>query len=412
MLDEPDDRPRRPDAAFWRPAGVAVGSAFTRTDRVLEIDDNHAAGVGGLVALLCLGAWMAWMALAELGVYVVADNGRIEVETTTASVDAPVEGRIVAVRARLADTVRAGEVLFEIDRTAQQLELRQVELQRAAALRELASIRDQIAVEAAAIADAGAVTDQALDVARARDHEAAEAARLARREAERAQLLLGSGALPELESIRAQSAARQREQAALATSLATKQLRAEGRSQRTDRAAHIEQLRRGIVALEGEIEVLGARQERIRSEIEIGRVRAPVDGEIGTLGAVELGTFVDAGERLAVVVPPGALELVGDFAVADAVGRIEPGQLGIVRLHGFPWTQYGTLDGEVAKVATEADHGLIRVELMIRRDTGSRIPVQHGLRGTIEIEVDRVSPLTLVIRAAGRMLTGDADQGV
>jgi membrane fusion protein (multidrug efflux system) len=45
------------------------------------------------------------------------------------------------------------------------------------------------------------------------------------------------------------------------------------------------------------------------------------------------------------------------------------------------------------------------VELEIERDPESRIPLRHGLPGTLEIEVDRVSPAALVARSIGRVLT-------
>ena len=36
---------------------------------------------------------------------------------------------------------------------------------------------------------------------------------------------------------------------------------------------------------------------------------------------------------------------------------------------------------------------------------GSRIPLQHGMPASAEIEVERVSPASLVLDAAGRFLT-------
>ena len=32
------------------------------------------------------------------------------------------------------------------------------------------------------------------------------------------------------------------------------------------------------------------------------------------------------------------------------------------------------------------------------------VPMQHGLPGTLEVEVDRVTPASLVLRACGRLL--------
>ena len=75
-----------------------------------------------------------------------------------------------------------------------------------------------------------------------------------------------------------------------------------------------------------------------------------------------------------------------------------------MRPDGFPWTQYGTLPATVSRIASEPRSGLVRVELDVQKRPDSAIPIQHGLPGTLEIEVERVSPAELVLRAAGRRL--------
>jgi len=58
----------------------------------------------------------------------------------------------------------------------------------------------------------------------------------------------------------------------------------------------------------------------------------------------------------------------------------------------------------VASVAHETRDGQIRVELSLTPDFTSAIPLQHGLSGTVEVEVERVAPVTLVLRAVGKHL--------
>lgn len=91
-----------------------------------------------------------------------------------------------------------------------------------------------------------------------------------------------------------------------------------------------------------------------------------------------------------------------------ALGRIRPGQPAIVRLDGFPWTQYGSLSATVAAV-DDARSGQLRVDLLIQDDPGSAIPLQPGLRGAVEIEVERVTPATLLLRTTGQALAPPAD---
>jgi Cation efflux system protein CusB domain 1 len=101
----------------------------------------------------------------------------------------------------------------------------------------------------------------------------------------------------------------------------------------------------------------------------------------------------------------GMLKIMTDFLPPAALGRIQPGQPARLRLDGFPWTQYGAVSATVASVASEVRDGWVWVELAVRPDAAPPIPLQHGLPGTVEVEVDRVSPTTLILRTAGPLFT-------
>ena len=62
-------------------------------------------------------------------------------------------------------------------------------------------------------------------------------------------------------------------------------------------------------------------------------------------------------------------------------------------------------------VASEIRKGLLRVELAIDAPQASDIPLIHGLPGDVEIELEQISPASLVLRVAGRRAAGDAAQG-
>jgi membrane fusion protein (multidrug efflux system) len=113
---------------------------------------------------------------------------------------------------------------------------------------------------------------------------------------------------------------------------------------------------------------------------------------------------VRQGDTLGVVLPAGALRVVASFLPAVALGRVRTGQPARLRLDGFPWAQYGSLAATVTSVATEARDGAIRVELHLPAATPTAIPLQHGLPGAVEVEVERISPATLVLREVGKHL--------
>jgi membrane fusion protein (multidrug efflux system) len=73
-----------------------------------------------------------------------------------------------------------------------------------------------------------------------------------------------------------------------------------------------------------------------------------------------------------------------------------------MRLDGYPWTQYGSIEAAVSHVAGEVRDGTVRVELAVSPSVAVSAPLQHGLPGSLEVEVERVSPAALVMRTAGR----------
>jgi hypothetical protein len=81
------------------------------------------------------------------------------------------------------------------------------------------------------------------------------------------------------------------------------------------------------------------------------------------------------------------------------------GQPAQLRLAGFSWTEYGVVEGVVARVGGEVRDGRVRVELDVHAETAPRVPAQHGLAGTLEVEVERASPASLLLRSAGHWLT-------
>src|SRR5262249_57306418 len=105
------------------------------------------------------------------------------------------------------------------------------------------------------------------------------------------------------------------------------------------------------------------------------------------------------------IVPDGDIIAVGLFSPSVASGRIRRGQRARIRLDGFPWAQYGTVDATVARVANEVRDGAVRIELAVAAGSNTRIALEHGLTGSVEIAVERVTPLTLLLRTAGALQT-------
>lgn len=366
-----------------------------------------------LLVTALLGSWAVWFVLARVALYEVSATARLEVDQAAHPVEAQVAGRVKATHLVLGQEVQVGDVLVELEADTQQLLLEEGRVQLAALAPQLTALDAEIAAEEQAQREDQQAGQMALAQARSRYQEAEAAAQLRAAEAERMTLLHARNYIAELDLLRARAEAQQRWAAANALRLEIGRLEWDQRTQRSNRKVRLEGLRREVTQLEGQMATVAAASERLEYEIGRRRIRAPVSGRLGEVASLRIGAVVREGDKLGVVVPPGTLKAVADFLPPAALGRIHPGQPAWLRLEGFPWTQYGAIAAMVASVAGEVRNGQVRVELAIRPDPAPPIPVQHGLPGTVEVEVDRVSPATLVLRTAGLLLAtrnGEADR--
>jgi multidrug resistance efflux pump len=374
--------------------------------------DLSGAGTGGrsatitaVVGVVLLAAWAVWFAVARVSVYELSRTARLEVETAPHDVDAPVGGRVVASRLILGREVAKGEVLLELESERFRLE-RVAELTRLGTLApQIAALRREVLEGEKGLRGEGRVAAASAEEERARQRAAEALARLKSDEQTQLEALRQNQAVSALETERTAAEAQRHRAESDAHGAAIGRLGTEKGLRLADRRAVMARLEQEIARLDGERQVAEARVRLYDEEIALRQVRAPISGRIESVVDLRPGSVIDAGRRLATIVPSGTLRAVASYDPATSVGRIHPQQRARLRLHGFPWTKYGSIPAVVDRVGNEPKDGQIRVELLLRPAPGSRIPLQHGLPGTAEIEVERASPASLVLDAAGRYLT-------
>jgi membrane fusion protein (multidrug efflux system) len=377
---------------------------FSTTQRTLEADGFRGTTLGVLLVAGLLGAWTVWFVGAQVALYAVSETARLEISQAAHPVEAPVAGRVVATHLALGQEVQGGDVLVELDATAPQLQREEEQVRWRALAPQLDALHTAIAAEEQALRESRHAGRVALEEARARQREAEVAARAAEEEAELFARLEARGLPAQIDLLRAKAEAQRRRAAADTLRLAVSRLDSEHRTQESDRKARLEGLRRDVTRLSGDTATAATMVERLAHEIDRRRIRAPMAGRLGEVAELRIGSVVQEGNRLAAVVPRGELQVVADFLPPSALGRIRPGQPARLRLEGFPWTQYGSLAATVSRVASEVRNGRVRVELSVDPERVSPIPLQHGLPGTVEVQVERVAPATLVLRTAGKLL--------
>jgi multidrug resistance efflux pump len=381
-----------------------MSTVFFRSIRALEADDARRPMLALLFAAVLLAAWTAWFFLAHIAMYEVTDKADLEVDRAAHPVEAQFTGRVVSSQLALDREVRAGDVLVELDADAQQLQLKEERTRLAALVPQLAALQSEIATEEKAWQQEQQAAKLGLDESAARSREAEASAHLAEDEAKREAQLFTESVVSEVDLHRARAAAQERRAAAESLQLATSRLDPQQRTQESERLARIQEIRTQLIQMQGQQATVSAEIERLQGEVRRRSIQAPVDGTLGEVASLRVGSVVREGERLAAVVPSGNLRIVANFLPPDALGRIKPSQTARLRLEGFPWAQFGSVNATVSSVANEIRDGRIRVELAVDSNGNSRIPLQHGLPGTVEVEVDRITPASLVLRIAGRAL--------
>jgi membrane fusion protein (multidrug efflux system) len=381
-----------------------MSTAFSRTVRTLHADGFRPSLVGVGAVLLLLGSWAAWSLLARVTLYEVSANARLEIDRAAYAIQAPLSGHVSSVQLAIGRQVKAGDILLELDSAPQQFYLGEERARLAAMEAESAALQRQMAAEEQAQTDEQQTARVATDVARADAREAGVLSEQAAREAARLEKLKQAGLISDRDYEAGQSEARRRSAGAETHSVEVHRLDDDRLAKQSERVTRIRRAAADISRLEGQQAVARATIARLAYEIERRKVRAPIDGRIGEAAIVRAGGVLAEGDKLGAIVPDGRLLVVAQFPPPAALGRLRPGQRARMRLAGFPWMQYGAVAATVARVSSEVRDGTVRAELILDASQKTPIPLQHGLPGSVEVEVEKIAPARLVMRVAGQWI--------
>lgn len=134
-------------------------------------------------------------------------------------------------------------------------------------------------------------------------------------------------------------------------------------------------------------------------------IQSPARGVITLPNYWSTNQVVTAGDLLATVVPEAETEVVcRAFVGSQALGKIEIGQKVVIKLDGFPYLEYGTLEGKVSSVALVPVEGKYLVEIDLPDGTtttyGRDLPLVQQMTGLAEIIT---SERRLLYKLVGRL---------
>jgi len=380
---------------------------FKRTLRSLSGDEFGIRVTLVSLSVSALVGLLAWAALARIPVLKVSTLGRIEPHNAVHRIEPPESGKVLRSTMALDKEVAAGELLIEFDTHEQRLELEQSKITKGTLTRDLAALEEQIARKKIELSQSSLADEAALREAEARSRELGPRFLLAQQRQRRAEQS-APGVVSELEKLE-----RKTEQEELSRTIETQPIAIQRvkRDQLVRRSAiesQLLQLRRDQGKLRGELEMLEVSVARLNHQIERRMVRAEVSGQLVDVVELASGAYTTQGQRLGTILAKGELRVRARLP-KETVGIVRPGQPAQLKLDGYPWSVYGKVPAKVTSIGTEptvlvtpeAVPGTVRVEFEILPAADSRIKIQHGMTATVEVEVARVSPFILLLRALG-----------
>ena len=377
----PDNRRRRADEAAFLPAALEV----------MEKPPSPVGRAIGLTIILLFCSALAWATLCRVDVVATAP-GKIVVNGRTKVIQPAETGVVRAIHVRDGATVRAGDVLIELDPTISGAELDHVKADLIAAQLDIARLRAALAPgdPIAAFVPPAEASPQAIELHRQflASQMAEQATKLSELDRQLAQKKAESdtiaatiskldATIPLLEErvnvrkylydkaigskitylTEAQDLvgqqhdilvqqSRLREVEAATASLAQARSKAEAEFRRAlyDDLSKAEQRAAGLA------------QDAIKAEqkAKLQVLTAPVDGVVQQLAVHTIGGVVTPAQTLAAVV-----SLNPDFEIEAMVsnrdiGFVVPGQTVAIKVDTFNFTRYGLLDGRVLSISRDA----------------------------------------------------------
>ncbi|MDQ3287629.1 MAG: HlyD family secretion protein [Pseudomonadota bacterium] len=378
---------------------------FSRTLRVLRADPSNIFPLVVASALGLIFIWGAWLVFGAVAMHVVSDSARLESSVPSHRIHSVSGGTVARVHATLGERVREGDLIVELDTTAERRQLRQEDGRIRAFEAKLLATREKLESERLVIRADDSAAGAELARANAQREIATTQVRQAADDVARLRRLGADSLVSKAEMERAGIELLRTKAVVDAAESEVRRLTFSGIAGRGRGDTSVSQGQSEIADVETELAESRSRREVLLRAIEDRLIRASTQGVLAELQMLRPGTSLGPGEYLgAIIGHEDGLMVVAHFPPDAALGRIRPGQNAKVRLDSFPWMRFGSLDAKVQRASAETHSGTVRVELSIEDTSG--IPVQHGLTGKVEIGVERITPLDFIVRTSGQKLIG------
>ncbi|MFN6569534.1 HlyD family efflux transporter periplasmic adaptor subunit [Dendronalium sp. ChiSLP03b] len=354
-------------------------------------------------------------------------RGRLEPQGRTLRLDAPVTGKVVAIKVKEGQTVKAGQILLELESDLTRTELQQTQAKlegQQNRISQLQLLKNQltISLRTQQLQNQAQESEQLaqLDQIQQRLNSSRQVyilekgrLKLANNEIQRYRYLWQKGAISKskLEEVEGAMFERQRllEQAQSdmqqSTTEITKQQSTNQRISRTgelallDSQKQIKELQSQVVDVQSEIDQTKKQIQSLQFQLQQQTLRAPIDGIIFQLSINNAGTVVQPGQMITQIAPQGVPLIFRAEMPSQESGFLRVGMPVKMKFDAYPFQDYGVTEGKLrwispdSKVVETAQGKLENFELEIEMsktyiDTrNKRILLTPGQTATAEVIV-------------------------
>jgi HlyD family type I secretion membrane fusion protein len=374
--------------------------------------------IGGLVFGCLFGTW-AWFGQIQ---DVSRAQGRLIPQGEVYKVQPVTQGEVVKIRIKEGESVRAGQVVAELDNRIATTEVERLEQKLIATQQELRQtqdliektrqdlqIREDITTAAlneqtAAIAKANGNADMhRMVIAQLHKDSAAHTARL-----NQLKPLVEEGALAKAQLFGVEQEIRDLERTIIQSNGELQQSltdaqrlqeefsrkQAEGEQSSLETQNQLQQLEIKTAQLQEKLSETRILIKDSRTRLKQLFLHAPVDGVVSSLNLRNIGEVVQPGQTIAEIAPLGSTLVLSAQLPSREAGLVKEGMPVQIKFDAFPYQHYGVMSGKVLSISSDSKvdeklGALYRVEIQPERkyvvNHQQQIPLKGGQTASAEI---------------------------
>ncbi len=155
---------------------------------------------------------------------------------------------------------------------------------------------------------------------------------------------------------------------------------------------------------------IAVNEQSLGGQGPLGRreLRSPVDGVVNDVKVTTIGGFVQAGEKVMEVVPPGEKLLVETRVKPKDIAFIKVGDKALVKVTAYDFSTYGGLEGKVVQVSADSIFDevdkqpyftvIVETQKSYLQSGTLRLPITPGMMTDTQIITGRKSILSYLLK--------------